>query len=173
MNSFSGSASGHLPGMRSERGFTLLEALVALLVLAVGLLGLAGLQIQGLRFNTDAYVRSQATMLAYDIMERMRMRRFNTPNDATGVQAMTDYTDEDPGGACDLTSAATADELTCWHDQVRTNLPGGTGTIVRTADGGTAGDPRDDTFQVRLTWTDRSAVDEDDDTVSQIWTFRP
>lgn len=62
--------------MRAERsrnaGFTLIETLVALLVLSLGLLGLAALQAQSLRFNTDAYLRTQATTLAYDILDRMR-----------------------------------------------------------------------------------------------------
>lgn len=49
---------------RRDGGFSLVEVLVALLVLAIGLLGLAALQAQGLRFNHDAYVRTQATNLA-------------------------------------------------------------------------------------------------------------
>jgi len=53
-------------------GFTLVEVMVALLVLSIGLLGLAFLQGTGHSFNTDAYARTQATMLAYDIVDRMR-----------------------------------------------------------------------------------------------------
>lgn len=53
-------------------GFTLVEVLVAVLVLAIGLLGLALLQTSGLRLNTNSYSRSQATLLAYDIIDRMR-----------------------------------------------------------------------------------------------------
>src|SRR5690606_3260878 len=57
---------------RPQHGFSLIEVLVALLVLSVGLLGLAMLQIEGLKHNTDAYYRTQATVLAYDIIDRMR-----------------------------------------------------------------------------------------------------
>ncbi len=53
-------------------GFTLIEVLVALLVLSIGLLGLAALQNTALQFNTDSYQRTQATLLAYDILDRMR-----------------------------------------------------------------------------------------------------
>jgi type IV pilus assembly protein PilV len=53
-------------------GFTLIEVMVAILVLSIGLLGLAFLQGTGHSFNTDAYARTQATMLAYDIVDRMR-----------------------------------------------------------------------------------------------------
>jgi type IV pilus assembly protein PilV len=57
---------------KSERGFTLLEVLIALLVLAIGLLGLAALQTTGLRSNTMATSRTHATQLTYDISDRMR-----------------------------------------------------------------------------------------------------
>lgn len=53
-------------------GFTLIEILVTVVVLSIGLLGLAGLQATALRFNSTAYQRSQATILAYDIAEQMR-----------------------------------------------------------------------------------------------------
>jgi type IV pilus assembly protein PilV len=54
------------------RGISLIEMLVALLVLSFGLLGLAGLQANSLRNNTSAFYRTQANALAFDIMDRMR-----------------------------------------------------------------------------------------------------
>ena len=68
---------------RPERGFSLIEVLVAMLVLAIGLLGLAALQTQGVRFNHDAYVRSNATALAYDIVDKMRINRANAASYTT------------------------------------------------------------------------------------------
>lgn len=58
---------------KKQRGFTLIEILVSLVVLAIGLLGLAGLQAAGLRNNNSAYHRSQATLLANDIIDKMRV----------------------------------------------------------------------------------------------------
>ena len=58
-----------------QRGFTLLEVLIAVMLLAVGLLGLAGLQAVSLRNNHSAYLRSQATMLTYEIIDGMRTNR--------------------------------------------------------------------------------------------------
>lgn len=58
-----------------QKGFTLIEVMVAVVVLSIGLLGLAALQTTGLRNNHSAYYRSQATFLAYDIIDRMRANR--------------------------------------------------------------------------------------------------
>lgn len=53
-------------------GFSLVEVLVAVLVLSIGLLGLAGLQIAGVRANDSARLRTQATLAAYDLADRLR-----------------------------------------------------------------------------------------------------
>lgn len=60
---------------KQAAGFSLIEVLVALVVLSVGLLGLAALQSNAVGFNRDAYLRSQATILSYDIADRMRANR--------------------------------------------------------------------------------------------------
>lgn len=58
--------------MSKQTGFTLIEILVTVIVLSIGLLGLAGLQAVALKFNSASYQRSQATVLIYDIIERIR-----------------------------------------------------------------------------------------------------
>ena len=58
--------------MNRITGFSLVELLVAILVLAIGLVGLAALQIAGVRSNQIAYYRSIATQFAYDMADRMR-----------------------------------------------------------------------------------------------------
>ena len=60
---------------RAQRGTTLIETLVALLVLSIGLLGVAALQITSLQNNRGAHMRSQASVLAYAIADRMRANR--------------------------------------------------------------------------------------------------
>ncbi len=55
-----------------QQGSTIIEVLISVLVLSVGLLGVASMQLHGLRYNQGAYLRAQATILAYDIVDRMR-----------------------------------------------------------------------------------------------------
>jgi type IV pilus assembly protein PilV len=51
----------------------LVEVLVTIIVMAVGILGVAGLQLAGMRSNHSAYLRTQATMAASDLIDRMRI----------------------------------------------------------------------------------------------------
>ena len=54
------------------RGFTLVEVLVSLVILSIGLLGIAKLMLFSSRANDSAYLRSQATDLAYQMLDYMR-----------------------------------------------------------------------------------------------------
>lgn len=56
-------------------GFSLMEVLIAMLILSIGLLGLAALQATSLKTNQEAYQRTQATFLAYDMIDRIRANR--------------------------------------------------------------------------------------------------
>jgi len=62
----------HRSSHQYGRGFTLIEVLVTMVVVSIGLLGLAELQISGLRANMSSEARSKATLLVSDIIERMR-----------------------------------------------------------------------------------------------------
>jgi len=56
---------------KNEKGLSLIEILVTVVVLSIGLLGIAGMQAQGVKYSNDSYARSQATMLANELIERM------------------------------------------------------------------------------------------------------
>jgi type IV pilus assembly protein PilV len=113
---------------KHQYGFTLLEVLIALLVLSIGLLGLAALQTTGLRSNQMATMRTLATEAAYDITDRMRA---NPAGVAAGeyVIALTDVTDPSA-------TATAASDLNAWRELVL-RLPGGESEITQcdTADG--------------------------------------
>lgn len=55
-----------------QGGFTLIEVMVAIVILSFGLLGVAGLMVNGLQFTHSAQQRAAATQLAYDMIDRMR-----------------------------------------------------------------------------------------------------
>jgi type IV pilus assembly protein PilV len=110
-------------------GFTLIEALVALIVLSVGLLGLAAMQFGGLRFNTDSYHRSQATLLAYDMADRMRANRDGVENG--DYNAITTTQPADPNCitvGCDAAEMAQYDAFS-WLTRLADALPSGRGTV--------------------------------------------
>lgn len=115
--------------MRSAHGgFTLLEVLVALLVFSVGVIGIAGLQLLGVSNSRDAYFRTQAVMLSYDIADRMRANQ-----DGVGDGEYDDVTGA-LNNACRTTAGCTpaqmaADDVALWRQSIADFLPGGEGTV--------------------------------------------
>ncbi|NOZ10897.1 MAG: type IV pilus modification protein PilV [Gammaproteobacteria bacterium] len=120
----------HPAGLPQVRGFTMIEVMVALIILSFGLLGLALMQGQSLKFNTSAYSRTQANLLAYDIIDRMRANpagvaagNYNivaTEAAAKTVAAAT-YTSCN-GTNCDVATLANYD-LGTWYDIQKDLLP--------------------------------------------------
>lgn len=110
---------------RFERGSTLLEVLIAVVVLSVGLLGLAGLQAASLRVNQTALARSHATVLATDILDRMRANR-TAARDGLYDLAM---------GAAPAANGMVQTDLLAWRTRVNA-LPGGRSEVCRTANPG-------------------------------------
>lgn len=136
---------------RDARGFTLLEVLIALLVLAFGLLGFALLQTMNLRFTQSANSRTQATNLAYDLLDQIRANRLQAP-EYTAITPGT-FAGED-GKDCTPTSvAAVSDNIARWRCQVVSTLGTGANATVNYT-------PADGMVSVRVTWNDeRWAVD--------------
>jgi type IV pilus assembly protein PilV len=65
---------------RRQRGFGLIEVLVAVVVLSIGLLGLAGLQLRTMRNNESSFERGMAVVETHSIVEAMRADRINAIN---------------------------------------------------------------------------------------------
>jgi type IV pilus assembly protein PilV len=112
------------------QGFSLLEVLVALLVLSVGLLGLAGLSAKGMNSNQSAYYLSQAMAQAYDMADRMRANRAGF---AAGNYDSVSGIPSDPGcisTGCSSTSQIALYDANRWNTANANLLPSGRGTVT-------------------------------------------
>lgn len=130
-------------------GFTMLEVLVAIFVLAIGLLGLAGLQGNSLKNNTSAYTRSQAQLLAYDMLDRMRANsqgvsdgNYNDLFDLFGV-VPTDPNCISSG--CSVMELAQNDAFE-WSGLLSQTLPSGAGRVI--------GNGAGSIFTITVMWDD-------------------
>ena len=108
--------------MQRQQGFTLLEVLVALLVVSIGLIGLAGLMTTSLKNNQSASQRSQATWLAYDILDRMRANPTVAATANSGGYNIN-Y------GATPSVSGVAGTDLTDWLTELAAAFPQGQGQI--------------------------------------------
>lgn len=117
---------------RAQGGFTLIEVLIAALVLSIGLLGLAGLQTVTLKMNRGAYLRVQATNLAYEIADAMRANKGNAADydDPVSAVAATCNPARQYGAG-----VGAAEDRAIWGNRLACLLPSGVGAIVI---GGTA-----------------------------------
>lgn len=98
----------------------MIEVLVSMLVLALGLLGNAGMITNSLRQNNSAYMRSEATFLAYEIIECMRANR---------AAAMLGSYNTGLGGVAASSSVAGTD-LAYWKATLSSSLPAGDGAVA-------------------------------------------
>jgi type IV pilus assembly protein PilV len=70
---------------RSSRGVTMLEVLIAIFILTIGLLGVAGLQSSTQTAEVEAYQRAQAIVLLQDMVDRVNANRRNAAAYVTGA----------------------------------------------------------------------------------------
>jgi type IV pilus assembly protein PilV len=120
-----------------QNGATLIEVLVALLLLSIGLLGVAGLQINALQVNRGAHVRSQASVLAYYIADRMRANRDSAL--AGGYNVAFGAT---PSGA-----TINLRDVANWKAELASTLPAGDGEVSIIAG---------NIVLIRVRWTDKT-----------------
>lgn len=130
--------NGHVKSFKYQSGLTMIEVLVAVLVLSIGLLGLAGLQANSLRGNHSAYIRSQAIVLAGDMMDRMRGNRNAALNG--------DYDRTLAATVPSAGASTTSKDLNAWMTNVT--------TILAEGEGGIACDNGSEICTVTLEWND-------------------
>lgn len=128
---------------RRQRGITLLENLVALVVLSIGLLGHANLQNLGLRTNTHSFWRTQASILAIDMADRMRA---NPAGVATGgyndVSTLPEDADCIDTFCTPLAMAQT--DARVWQQTLARELPQGNGSV--------SGNGAGSLFTIKIRW---------------------
>jgi len=139
---------------KHARGVSIVEALIALIILSVGMLGIASLYLESVRSNRTALVRTNAVFLVNDLADRIRGNR--TAKTAYAVtKAAVPPTGTDCAASTNCTPAQLASfDLKRWHDAVLDRLPDGPNgqvpeiEVVYTA--GTSGNP--DSYVIRTYW---------------------
>ncbi|SDG36594.1 type IV pilus assembly protein PilV [Onishia taeanensis] len=109
--------------MTRQSGVSLIEVLIALLVLGIGILGMVALQTRSLALDREAYLRSQAESLAYDLGDRIRANEDQLNTYAIAIK------DGKPSG-----SSLAKRDLTDWLGDIASALPGGDGSVVVNGD---------------------------------------
>ena len=135
------------PGRGKAAGFSLIEVMVAVLVLGVGLLGFALLQTMSVRFTQSANQRTQATNLAYDMLDQMRVNRLGA------ARYVGNYTGSTSDCAPDGTITA-AKYKTVWNCRMGKALGAGSSAVVSYNNG---------VARVSITWADERWNDADGD----------
>ena len=106
--------------LRKSKGFSLVEVLIALIIMSVGMLGIAGLYVQSMQAGRTSMLRHHAVTLAGDIADRIRA------NPTAGV-AYTASPGQDngcvgPGANCDVAQMA-AHDIFLWQAHANDFLP--------------------------------------------------
>ena len=107
--------------MTNQNGFALFEVLITVIIMAIGLLGLAALQVTSLKANHGALQKTQATFLAYDMVDRIRSNR----NEGIAGNYDIDISDIKPTG----TTLPEVD-LNDWLTSISDLLPSGDGAVA-------------------------------------------
>lgn len=144
----------HYATSAAQRGFSMLEILITLVIVAIALLGTAGLQVYAMRVNKGGQFRTQAIFLASDMAERMEANRAEAVLGTYAVAATSAV-----GAAAVLCDAATCSsaqlaawDINQWGTAISNVLPQPAWSVTQTI----AGNPS--TYNIVISWTDRSST---------------
>lgn len=129
--------------MQRQQGFSLIEVMVTMLIVGIGLLGIAGIIVTNMKNTHSSYARSQASALVNDIVDRMRANRSVAESAAAPYQL--------PFGATPSPATGVpADDLGAWKKSVEASLPAGAGAVEFNSANGNV--------TVTVQWDDRRAT---------------
>jgi type IV pilus assembly protein PilV len=132
---------------RRQRGFSLVEVLIALVIMSVGMLGIAGLYVKSMQAGRTSMFRHNAVTLAGDVADRIRAN----PRAANAYTAANGTDNNCILGGTDCTPAEmAANDILVWKDQAANSLPGGDVTIVLTPAAGVV----PPIYQVTISWNE-------------------
>jgi type IV pilus assembly protein PilV len=176
---------------RHQRGISVIEVLIAVVVVSLGMLGIAGLQLTGMKQSSGGFNRSKATLYAEDIASRMRINTRGVlsgaydghDSSAAGYCAaftgpLCDASGTTPAGSCSADQLAEFDlySVSCGVDGTSgvngSDLPNGVVRVVCD----TTGCPPESTWNISVEWTENSTVSEtagDTDTFQVMMRLKP
>lgn len=161
---------------RGQSGFTLVEILIAVVIFSIGLLGIAGLQVSGMRFTHDSQLRSIAVAQAETMADMMRANESGMQQGYYNIQnAMPDDFDPDCGAVVCTSEERAVYDLKVWNtttldapkEAVADVLPSGHGVVCidSTPDDGTLGAWECDNvgivYAIKIEWNERTVGNDD------------
>lgn len=177
-----------------QRGVSLIEVLVAVLIFSIGLIGLAGLLVMATRSNQAGYLRTQVSFLAHNMADRMSANPVGVWNSNYNSSSYPISGTPDCSAGCTPKDLATYDQQ-MWSSQLKTFLPSGATASIACSNGGISYNPVDagkvdqrppfgGTCQMTISWSERGVgangtvngqtnTNLDANTQTFAWEFQP
>jgi type IV pilus assembly protein PilV len=113
-----------------QSGLSLIEVMIAIVIVSVGLLGIAGLQLKGLQYSNESHLRNQAVLQVLDMADRMRANIEGVADaDYDQLEGMPTGTQPDcSSGDCSAAQVALLDHFQ-WEAANQSLFPSGTGVV--------------------------------------------
>ncbi|MDH0747932.1 type IV pilus modification protein PilV [Pseudomonas sp. GD03842] len=154
----------------TTRGFSMIEVLVSLIIIAIGVLGMVALQSKAIPYTQDSTQRNTAIMLADDLIDIIRTAGSCTT--ANGCVVAPGASFPNPPDNCSPSPATLSGQIGCWADQAARALPGAKSLLsssfyicrsvtpgdVTTSACGTSSATNSE-IEIQIAWTVKTAAD--------------